>query len=557
MHKDKKAKLNMMQTILMIGYIPLFTAILILTFYSTHQNKVNLVESTYSRLKACATAVDEYFAWDIREGILEKDDVSYEFIDALKDSDIEQTFFDQDVRYITSIKDSSGNRMEGTKADASIWAEVQKGYDYKDDSVNIAGDEYYVYYAPVYSDNGDVIGMAFAGEKASIIKDTNTAMLVKMYLIDLFLFLVYGAILIILARFIRKPLSEVADYVESIAHGDLSKDIEIHAIIKENRQLVDSAKTLKDKLSSIVQGLDKNIVILEKSSDSLNDLAASSSNGADQINTTMEELASTASVLAEEVQDVNTKALAMGEDIEGISSEVEALKSQSENMEHASVDAMNSMGAVLTSSSKSSEAVNTISEQVSATNDSVSQIHKAVELILDIADQTKLLSLNASIEAAHAGEHGKGFAVVAEEIKNLSEQSSKSAETIKVIANDILGKSETSVKLSEEIQSLISKEQEDISKVQQSFEILSGAISDSLSVADNIFGRVEHLNTVKDGIIGNITDLSSISEENAASNQEVTASVNNIADSIKDIADGTDDVKNVSKELATMMEYFN
>lgn len=88
--------------------------------------KDELVDSTYLRLKACATSVEQYFTWDIREDILEKDDISYQFIDSL-----------QDERFITSIVDKDGNRAEGTKADPQIWETVRAGNDYETDGVEM------------------------------------------------------------------------------------------------------------------------------------------------------------------------------------------------------------------------------------------------------------------------------------------------------------------------------------------------------------------------------------------------------------------------------------
>ena len=118
--------------------------------------KDELVDSTYLRLKACATSVEQYFTWDIREDILEKDDISYQFIDSLQDEHIEQTLFMEDERFITSIVDKDGNRAEGTKADPQIWETVRAGNDYETDGVEIQGEEYYVYYMPVRSDDGEI-----------------------------------------------------------------------------------------------------------------------------------------------------------------------------------------------------------------------------------------------------------------------------------------------------------------------------------------------------------------------------------------------------------------
>ena len=73
----KMKKINFMQILLLIGGIPLITAIVILTLYSANKMESELETSTYSRLKACAISVEKYFSWDINEGILEKDDISY------------------------------------------------------------------------------------------------------------------------------------------------------------------------------------------------------------------------------------------------------------------------------------------------------------------------------------------------------------------------------------------------------------------------------------------------------------------------------------------------
>lgn len=89
-------KMGYLQVILMIGCIPMLATMVALTVYASGKMKDELVDSTYLRLKACATSVEQYFTWDIREDILEKDDISYQFIDSLQDEHIEQTLFMED-----------------------------------------------------------------------------------------------------------------------------------------------------------------------------------------------------------------------------------------------------------------------------------------------------------------------------------------------------------------------------------------------------------------------------------------------------------------------------
>ena len=553
---ESKKHIKLMTMIMLIGYIPLLTANIILTIFATNQLEKNLIDSTYLRLKSCAKSVEQYFTWDIREGILSRDEYSYEFIDSLKEDDIEQTFFEGDTRYISSIKDGSGKRIEDTKADSEIWNIVKAGNTYQNDGVNIAGEDYYVYYMPVYSESGEVIGMAFAGEKMTALAEASDALMKKMYVIDTVLLIVYGIILFLVARSIKKPMAQTAEAINAIAGGDLSKEVNIKASMKENIVLVEAAKTLKEKLTDIMTKVDSHVFTLDDSAVSLNDLAASSSAGAEQITTTMEELSTTATTLAENVQDVNSMAITMGDDITNIDADVKSLNRSAEEMREANSKAVSSMATVLESSNKSSEIVNKIAEQVQTTNDAILEINEAVELIMSITSQTKLLSLNASIEAARAGEAGKGFAVVADEIKILSEQSANGASTIQNIADNILNKSRESVALAQEIKKLIEAEQEDITDTQKDFDALSKSIEESIDVAGSISERTVQLDEIKQGIIANINDLSAISEENAASNQEVTASVTGIAESVKDIAEGIENIKSVSIELAELMKYF-
>lgn len=552
----KGKRLDFLRVIMLIGSVPLLSAIIILTICAAMKMENELETSTYARLRACAISVQKYFEWDIREEILEKDDVSYEFIDSLQKDEIELTFFEGDTRFITSIKDKSGNRVEGTKASEEVWNIVKTGKDYQSDGIDISGAKYYVYYTPVCTDDGKVIGMAFAGEKEAIVNDARNNLMISFVKIALVLTVVYLIILIWLARIIRKPIAKTAADIENIANGNISNEISGSSQIAETDKLITASRILKEKLNDIVSGVNEHVLNLQQDTASLKERADFCNDGSKQISQAMEELSVTAVTLAENVQDVNAKSLEMGNAITDINGDVQVLSDNSNHMDKANEDAAKSIETVLDSSNRSSAIVEKITNQIEETNQAISSINEAVDLIMDITGQTSLLSLNASIEAARAGQAGRGFAVVADEIKKLSEQSAQGADAIKQVADNIFEKSNESVALVNEVKELIGKEQEDISVTKESFEILSKTINDNLVAVSRISEKTKQLDTIKQAIIGNINDLSAISEENAASNQEVSANITNIAESIDEMNAATGHVNNISEELAQLMEYF-
>lgn len=545
-----------LQVILMIGCIPMLATMVALTVYASGKMKDELVDSTYLRLKACATSVEQYFTWDIREDILEKDDISYQFIDSLQDEHIEQTLFMEDERFITSIVDQDGNRAEGTKADPQIWETVRAGNDYETDGVEIKGEEYYVYYMPVCSDDGEILGMAFAGERESIVQDAISDMLRSLVLRSVCLNVLFIAVMVYLSFKIRKPLLTTAEYIDQIANGNLSGNLEVKSVIREVTTLIRASVSMRDKLNSIVTEVDGHAAQLDSSMELLNTLASASSKGTNQIRQAVDELAATAASLAENVQTVNSRMLEMGDNVNAIHSETVTLNENSNKMDRANRNASESMNLVLESSHTSSDIITEMIVQVKATNEAIASISKAVELISDITAQTNLLSLNASIEAARAGQAGKGFAVVATEIKQLAEQSSQSADTIKKIADDILEKSNKSVELTERMRALAEKEQADIGGAKNGFDALSQIIEANVTTAGIIAEKTKNLEELKQTIINSITELSAISEENAASNEEVTANVSDIAEAVNKISDDTGTIKKASTDLEELMQYF-
>lgn len=184
------------------------------------------------------------------------------------------------------------------------------------------------------------------------------------------------------------------------------------------------------------------------------------------------------------------------------------------------------------------------------------KIKDAAELITSIASQTNLLSLNASIEAARAGEAGRGFAVVATEISQLAEQSSSSADIIKNIIGELTDEAERTVSIVDEVTKIVEEQQAKLDAVQEKFSVLengihesdekTGVIKDCTKICDSSRQKVEEI----------IVNLSSISEENAASTEETTASMTELNEVITDLSEKSGQLKDMAQKLDEQLEYF-
>lgn len=201
-------------------------------------------------------------------------------------------------------------------------------------------------------------------------------------------------------------------------------------------------------------------------------------------------------------------------------------------------------------SDETKEAFDIVYKQTNVTNQSAQEIQSAADVITDIADQTNLLSLNASIEAARAGEHGKGFAVVADEIRKLAEQSRESASQITGIIEMLIRNSNTTVDTMKKVTDMIDKQGEELSQTKSVFGDLNNEIGLVGGAVDNIRNEIEQLNQLKNSVMGAVDNLAAIAEENAASTQETSASMQELGNLVAECRRDVEEIVRMSETLA-------
>jgi len=409
---------------------------------------------------------------------------------------------------------------------------------------------------PLYYDN-EIIGMTFAGQLKETVTGAANSIIYTFVTIALIVVVVFSLVALFVGKRLIDSVRAVGVSVNALAQGNLSRQKTHKSVIREMIQLLNETGQMQENLSDVIGQVKDVSCRLVNDVEEVTVLSNSSTDRAKEITRSMDELTASTLGMAEHVQSINVQMLEIGNYVNDISSNVEHLYNSTETTLSANSAAKSAMNDIMESSRKSVSAVGDITSQITETNDSIAEIDKAVQLILDISEQTNLLSLNASIEAARAGEAGRGFAVVAEEIRHLSEQSADGAEMIKNLAQTITEKSERSAELAEGIRSLIVLEQNTVLDTQKKYEELSNSITQSVEEIKAIAEKTENLTESKEKVIDAVQSLSAISEENAASNQEVGANVTEIISEVQKVNAHCEKMNNMAGKLEESVAYFH
>ncbi|MCR5702628.1 MAG: cache domain-containing protein [Lachnospiraceae bacterium] len=556
----KRGGFTMMKMLILFGMIPLVVTSILLVIIAGSKIRGSVSEDTVGKLAVANKSFNAYVTdWYAEEGeeAFTGENKDYSFVDSFKENHVEFTIFIGDTRALTSLKDKSGKRIEGTQASEGVISSCLKGgQHFQNNGVEINGIPYYVDYLPLKDPDGNIVGMTFAGESDANVKKASSSAVTAMIVVCLIFVVIFATIISVVAGVVKKPLVELADALAVVAGGDLSSEITAKSIITENINMIASLKSMQDNLGVMVGDIRSEADNILGNVEYVEKMSEQSADSTNQITSAVGELSMGATSMAENVNDINEQMTEMGDKVNEIEENVEGLNSNADRMNQVSLDAANHMAEVMKSSESTVAAVDKINQQILLTNDSIGKINNAIDLIIEIASQTNLLALNATIEAARAGEAGRGFAVVADNISNLSEQSNESAAAIRDIAAEILRNSSASVELADKIKHTIEDEQNVVKETQERFDQLNEAINESVAEIGVISEKTTDLNSIKEVLISHITDLSAISEENAANNEEVNASVENIAQSMNDIVERMANMNKLSHNLEDSVSHF-
>lgn len=484
-----------------------------------------------------------------------------EFLDSFVEGlDLDVTIFYGDTRMATTLKDKdTGKRIVGTTASEEVVEQVIKNGEIKK-AFNLTINEkpYYACYVPLRNPDGTIVGMAFAGKPSSDVNKIVSQKTSGIVVVEIVMMLIAVAAILIMANGLQKGIYAAEKALDRLANGDLTTTIE-NKIICRNDELGDMAKgvsVLLRQLMVVVQNIRQSSQTLLQSGTELSEMANQTSTTADDISKAVEDISQGAISQANEIETASYEIESMGQLIEKIVSNVAELNSNTIEIKKTSDKSLSIIQELSDSNDRSMEAVKRISAQVNATNDSAMKISSAVDLITSIAEETNLLSLNASIEAARAGEQGRGFAVVAGQIQKLAEQSNESANTIADIIRELLLDSETTVQVMEEVQKIMNEQQAKLNETRKQFVAVGQGINAASEAAGLIKHQTESCDAARVKVVDVISNLSAISEENAASTQETTASMEELNATINILAEAAGKLQELSKQMEENISFF-
>lgn len=555
--KDKK-RISMMTALILTGLIPTLLASAVITYVSSREMIAYLEEDVYHELSVAAEGLREFYE---NEMSLTGDHMpvyDHRYIDGLLDNDIQLTLFMEDVRFLTSITDDSNpsGRNEGTAADEKIWNTVSQGNDYNEKNVVINGEKYYVQYLPLLDESGNVVGMTFAGKEESLVDQRILSAVSKQIIFAILVVVICCVAEIFIARKIKEPLEIIAKNLQLLSEGELKPYKTAKSNIKEIDSIIRSRLKLSNALQEIVARVQSASEELLKNGNELQTIATNTSGNAEDISHAVEEMSKGAVHMASDIEHATEKVSDMGNKIEGIVVGMNALDNMAGNMDTAGMKAMDIIAMLDESNSKTVEAIQIVAENVEATDRSVAEISSAVNLITEIADQTNLLSLNASIEAARAGEAGKGFAVVANEISTLADQSNESGQKIEEILKNLVEDSKRSIEKMNEVKLLLQEQQEHLKNTQNEFSNVSTGIQHTRSQSNQVDVQAKDCDASRSSVIDIISNLSAISQQNAASTEQTTASMEELTATINIVTQQADSVRDQAVELEEAMKFF-
>jgi len=372
---------------------------------------------------------------------------------------------------------------------------------------------------------------------------------------------------------IINPLRVVRDQIGEISKGSLSADFALKPDTSEIGMLVDSIHNTKKELKKYIHDIDIKLADMANGNmdfevgsgylgefmpiqDAMHKILDSLNIALSNINITAQKVSAESKRTAAGSKILSDGAVKQAAAVQELSANIQELSRQVDNTSNDAEDAKKCSDDANAQLSECNHKMEKLSSAMADISNASHEIGGIIKTIEDISFQTNILALNAAVEAARAGEQGRGFAVVASQIQKLAEQSNESAGSIAETINELLEDSKNTVAVMEEVCDIVNKQQEKFEQTRKQFANVHTGIDKSRKEAADIRVKIDACDQEKTGIVQIISNLSSVSEENASAAEETASSVQELNSTISTLAASAGSLQSLSEELQRSVDIF-
>ncbi|MGX6441629.1 methyl-accepting chemotaxis protein [Neobacillus sp. K501] len=458
------------------------------------------------------------------------------------------TVIGENGKYISHPDEKKIDSDEATKL--KDWDEIQKGKEGSSE-YELNGTEKFSAYVTNESTGWHFVSIL---EKAEI-----TASSKKIGTMSWIFTLIFGLLSAITAYIFGKRISDkvhtVKDALETAAQGDFSARVSVNAKDEFN-ELEESFNDTLDQLSTSFEKIGTSSKSVLETSSQLSVITRETNAALSEVALAIEEIAQGSSLQARNVQVSSEQMRGLAQQLEDISVVTDNMNKVSHRSMELSTKGLEQVELLSDKSSETKSSTTEVASIVQEVNVRMEEINEIIEVITKITDQTNLLSLNASIESARAGEHGRGFAVVANEVRKLAEQSQASAGEIKRIVDSIKGVVKNAVDSMERTNQAVTDQDQAVNQTKSIFNDILAAVRELAQKADEVQIAIKESNTNKDAVTNEMESIAAVSQQTAAATEEVAASAEQISATMNSFTQHANGLKELSEQLDSEIKKF-